>query len=154
MPQDQPNRPAVARLYRVPLERIERWVPLPPLPPAVWSAASLAAAALTLVVAPWWGQALLVAAALVADWLDGATARRYQLTSPSGYVTDVVLDRVGEGLMILAGRGTLVGTLFLAAWWLNLALVAYSLRTGRHRILPLRFAWLVVLVVAPWWPPV
>ena len=146
-PPAQPSRPAIARLYRAPIERLERHLPLPPLHPAVWTGLGLVASAATLLVPSPWGQAALVAAALGADWLDGATARRYERTSPGGYVTDVALDRVGELLVILAGRGTAIAGLFLVAWLLNVALTAYSLRTGRHRVLPLRFAWLVALVV-------
>jgi phosphatidylglycerophosphate synthase len=147
-----PRRPGVAQLYRQPLERLEARLRLPAVNPSWYSAASLALSAATLLVPAWGAQALLVAGALIADWLDGATARRFGLTSRRGHVTDVVSDRVGELLVILGGWGTVPATAFLGLWGLNVLLTGYSLATGRHRVLPLRFAWLLALLVTPWWP--
>ncbi len=37
---------------------------------------------------------------LVADWADGATGRRYNRCSRSGYLLDVVTDRACESLIL------------------------------------------------------
>jgi phosphatidylglycerophosphate synthase len=153
MPDASPHRPSIARFYRAPLERFERHVPLPRVAPAWYSAASLVLSAMVWLVLPDSPfVAVLVAGALVADWLDGATARRYALASPNGYLTDVVVDRVSEGLIfaplaITALHGGLFGQVFLGLWVVNCALAVYSVRSGRHRILPLRFVYLVALVI-------
>lgn len=151
-PDRLPSRPRIAGLYRRPLERLEHALPLPRVSPDLYSLLGLACSALVWLAPQAWQQALLVAAALLADWLDGATARRYSGATRRGYLTDVALDRAGEGLIFLAARATPVGQAFLALWILNCLLTVYSLRSGRHRILPLRFAYLVVLIVSAGWP--
>lgn len=150
-----PPRPSVARLYRAPLERVERRLPLPPLRPWVYTALGLGLSVLAFVVPFGWPLVLLVAAVLLTDWLDGATARRHGWTGRSGYVTDVVADRASEGLIFVAVAGTQVGQLFVVLWLLNCVLTVVSLRGERHLALPLRFAYLcllsVALIVTQWW---
>jgi len=147
-----PCRPAIARPYRLVLARIEPHLPLPPVPPAVYTAASLLLSALFFFTPAGRAQIALLAVVLLADWLDGATARRYGWESPTGYKVDVVADRASEGMIFAAGAGTLAGQVFLALWALNIALVFYSLRTGRHRALALRAMYGAALVLRPWWP--
>lgn len=135
----------MARLYRVPLERLERVLPLPPIPPVAYTAVGLGLSVLAFVVPVGWGLVALVAVVLLADWLDGATARRFGWTGRAGYVTDVIADRASEGLIFAAAAGTPLGWLFLALWLVNCVLTAISLRGPRHLSLPLRFGYLVVI---------
>lgn len=151
MANPSPARPLVARLYRTPLAWLEARLWLPRLPPSLYSAASLVFSLGVWLVPPPAATALLVALALLADWLDGATARRFGSDARRGYLTDVLVDRVSEGLIFTAAAGNPVGRLFIGLWLLNCLLVAYSLRSGRHRILPLRFAYLAALVAWPLW---
>lgn len=144
-PSPVPPRPAVARLYRVPLERLEQSLPLPPVPPAVYTAVGLGLSALAFVVPIGWPLVALVAAVLLADWLDGATARRFGWTGRAGYVADIIADRASEGLIFAAAAGTPLGKPFLVLWLVNCALTVLSLRGRRHLALPLRFGYLVLL---------
>jgi phosphatidylglycerophosphate synthase len=139
----------VARLYREPLERVERHLPLPQVPPWLYTAVGLGLSVLAFVVPFGWPFALLVAVVLLTDWLDGATARRHGWTGRSGYVTDVVSDRASEGLIFLAAPNLgWLSQLFIVLWLLNCVLTVVSLRGERHLALPLRFAYLVVILTS------
>ncbi len=141
-------RPAVARHYRQPMERFESLVPLPNVPPVVWTAAGVAVS--FLVWAPFAAAVLtrgiLVAAALLADWLDGATARRFG-PRPHGQLLDVAADRISE-LAIFASDPSALGRVMLALTVANVLLVILGRARGRHWALPLRFAYLVLLPVS------
>ncbi len=151
-PDPVPHRPAIAGPYRGVLARLEPRLPLPPIPPMVYTAAGLVLSALFFFTPMGWIQVALIAAILLADWLDGATARRFGWQSPTGYKVDVVADRVSEALIFAAGRATVLGQVFLALWAVNVVLVFYSLRTGRHRSMALRAMYGALLLVQPWWP--
>jgi phosphatidylglycerophosphate synthase len=104
----------------------------------------LSALAFTDVAAGQTGTAILVAAVLLADWLDGATARRYKATS-GGQRADVLADRASEFLLFLADPSRLGRTL-LALAAVNAGLLAAGRARGRHWAMPLRFVYLVALL--------
>jgi phosphatidylserine synthase len=143
-----PPRPAIASYYRKPLTRLESRIWLPRVPPVAWSLIGVAVSTLAFAVTTNGARAAVVACALLADWLDGATARRHGGVGRTGYVRDVVADRVSEGLLFFAFADRLnpVGTVFLALWLVNIVLTAYSLKRNKHVVLPLRFAYLVIVL--------
>jgi phosphatidylglycerophosphate synthase len=142
-----PSRPAVARWYRGPLEWLEGHLPLPRLSPAIYTAASLLLSLAAFLATDGWALVAVLALVLLADWLDGATARRYGLTGRAGYVTDVLADRASEGLIFVAAGGTPLGQVFVLLWLVNCVLTLMSLRGGRHLALPLRFLYLVIVAL-------
>jgi len=86
---------------------------------------------------------------MLADSLDGATVRRYNRTSRAGYIIDVATDRASEAFIFAAAAGSTLGKAFFPLWLVNCALAFYSIRANRHMALPLRFAWLLVLIGQP-----
>jgi len=79
--------------------------------PNALSAARLAlAAAFPFVPAPW--RLVLVVAAGLSDWLDGAIARRFDARTASGQLLDGLADK----LFVVSVLVTL-GTAGLLAWW-------------------------------------
>ena len=82
----------------------------------------------------------------MADWLDGVMARRYRRGSRAGYIIDVVTHRASEAFIFAAEAETPLGQVFFLLWIINSALAFYSVRTNTHMALPLRFAYLIVLI--------
>jgi phosphatidylglycerophosphate synthase len=119
---------------------------LPDVNPSLYSAAGVGLGVVYLFAATPVMKIALIALMLAADWLDGATARRYDRCSRAGYLTDVLADRSSEGFIFASEAATPMGRFFFILWLANIALSLYSVRSGRHTILPLRAAFLVVLV--------
>jgi phosphatidylglycerophosphate synthase len=142
-----PQRRTVALPYRSLLAYVEKRIYLPNITPSYYHVFGLIASVLFLYIQATWVKVLVLALILVADWADGATARRYNRCSRSGYLLDVVTDRASEGLIFAAGAGTVAGQVFYALWLVNLGLAYYSVRSGRHSSLPLRFVYMLVLIV-------
>jgi phosphatidylglycerophosphate synthase len=92
----------------------------------------------------------LIIVVLVADWFDGATARRYHRVRRAGYITDVVTDRASEAFIFAAEAGTALGQIFFLLWMVNALLTFYSVYSNKHTSLPLRFAYIVVLMARAW----
>jgi phosphatidylglycerophosphate synthase len=90
-------------------------------------------------------RAALVAAVLLADWLDGATARRHGARA-HGQLVDVAADRISEVVLFASDPSALRLALFALAVG-NLVLVAAARRRGRHLALPLRLGYLAVLAL-------
>lgn len=143
---DIPRRRSLALPYRSLLTFFEKRVYLPDITPSYYHVFGLFASVLFLYCQAAWLKILVLALILVADWADGATARRYNKCRRAGYMLDVVTDRASEGLIFAAGAGTTIGQVFYLAWLLNLLLAYYSIRSNRHSSLPLRFAYLLVLI--------
>jgi phosphatidylglycerophosphate synthase len=141
-----PVRPRVAGPYRRILSLLEPWLTLPDVNPSLYSAAGLGLSVVYLFAASPGQKIALIALMLAADWLDGATARRYDRCSRAGYLTDVLVDRSSEGFIFAAEAATPIGKLFFILWLVNVALAFFSVRTGKHTALPLRAAFLVVLL--------
>jgi phosphatidylglycerophosphate synthase len=140
-----PVRPRVAGPYRRLLSALEPRLTLPAVNPSLYSAAGIGLAVVYLFAATPAAKIALIALMLAVDWLDGATARRYDRCSRAGYLTDVTADRSSEGFIFTSEAATPAGRLFFVLWLINIALSFYSIRSGRHTILPLRAAFLVVL---------
>jgi phosphatidylglycerophosphate synthase len=142
-----PDRRGVAAPYRAVLSILERRVPLPNINPAYYHTLALALSILYLYVHTPAPKIAIIAIVLVTDWLDGATARRYGRGSRAGYIIDVVTDRASEAFIFAAEAGAPLGQAFFLLWIINSALAFYSVRTNTHTALPLRFAYLIILIV-------
>ena len=122
-------------------------MPLPDIHPSWYHVLALVCSVVYLYARAPAGRIALVAIMLLADSLDGATARRYNHTSRAGYIVDVATDRASEAFIFAAAAGRTLGQAFFLLWLVNCALAFYSIRANRHTALPLRFAWLVVLII-------
>jgi phosphatidylglycerophosphate synthase len=92
----------------------------------------------------------LIVVILLADWFDGATARRYHRVRRAGYITDVVTDRASEAFLFAAEAGTVLGQIFFLLWMVNALLTFYSVYSNKHTSLPLRFVYIAVLIARAW----
>jgi phosphatidylglycerophosphate synthase len=129
------------------LYTIEPRAPVPDIHPSSYQALAPASSIPCLFA---WTQAqriVLVTIALLADFLDGATARRHGRTSRAAYITDVMTDRASEAFIFAAAAGSILGQVFFLLWLVNCVMAFYSMRANRHTALPLRFAWLLVLIM-------
>jgi phosphatidylglycerophosphate synthase len=141
-----PVRRAVARPYRSVLSALEKRVYLPDINPSYYHAFGIAASILFIYAQASWLKILILGLVLVADWLDGATARRYHKCCRAGYMTDVVTDRLSEGFIFWSIASTTLGQVFFLLWLANLILAFYSVHSNKHTALPLRCAYLVILI--------
>ena len=141
-----PGRRSVALPYRSLLTFLEKRVLLPDINPSYYHALGIALSVLYLFTRTPWLNIALILVIILADWLDGATARRYNRGSRAGYMIDVVTDRVSEAFIFAAAAETAIGQIFFLLWLVNLALAFYSVYSNRHTSLPLRFVYLVVLI--------
>ncbi len=142
-----PSRPALALPYRTLLSFVEKRVGLPDVDPLFYHALALLLSVLFLYARAPILKAFLISLVLLMDWLDGATARRYRQTGRSGYLLDVVTDRVSEAFIFAAEVGQVMGQVFFLLWIVNSALSLYSVRVNKHRSLPLRFMYLIALIL-------
>ena len=142
-----PERRGVTVPYRSLTNFLERHISLPRINPSLYQLAAIVASLAYLYVDGTWAKAALVAFILLTDWLDGATARQHLGMSRAGYIMDVTIDRASEVLLFAAEAGTPLGNLFFLLTLANIGLAYYSVRSGTHTSLPLRCAWLVVLLV-------
>lgn len=142
-----PRRPPVASSYRALLTALENRMVLPRIHPSYYHLLAILLSVLFLYARTSWQKMALIGMVLVADWLDGATARRYTKDHRAGYIMDVVTDRLSEAFLFSAETGTLLGQAFFLLWMINTALTFYSVYSNRHAALPLRFAYLIVLAV-------
>ena len=143
-----PQRRSVTVPYRSVTNYLERHIRLPAVNPSLYQLAAIVASLAYLYVDGTWAKAALVAFILLTDWLDGATARQHLGMSRAGYIMDVTIDRASEMLLFAGEAGTPLGNVFYLLTLANIGLAYYSLRSGKHTSLPLRCAWLVVLLVA------
>ena len=142
-----PRRPLIASPYRALLTALENRMVLPHIRPSYYHLLAILLSVLFLYAQTPWQKIVLVGVVLIADWLDGATAKRYGEMQKAGYVIDIVTDRVSEAFLFSAEAQTLLGQVFFLLWLVNCALTFYSLRSNKHTSLPLRFACLIVLIL-------
>ena len=142
-----PKRQAIALPYRSVLASFEKRIYLPNIMPSYYHVFALAASISFFYIDVTWVKVLVLTLILVADWADGATARRNNRCSRSGYMIDVVTDRASEGLIFTAGADMPLGQVFYLLWLVNLGLAYYSIRSDRHLSLPLRFVYLLALIL-------
>jgi phosphatidylglycerophosphate synthase len=128
------------------LSVLEKQVFLPDLSPSYYHTYAIVASILFIYAQAPWLKILILSLVLLSDWLDGATARRYHNCCRAGYMTDVVTDRVSEGLIFWSIVSTTLGQVFFLLWLANLILAFYSVHSNKHTALPVRFAYLIILI--------
>ena len=141
-----PGRRSVALPYRSLLTFLEKRLFLPDINPSYYHALGIGLSVLYLYTRIPWLNVVVILLIILADWFDGATARRFNRGSRAGYIIDVVTDRVSEAFIFAAEAETASGQIFFLLWLINLALAFYSVSSNKHTSLPLRFVYLVVLM--------
>lgn len=96
-----PKRSQIAQLYKQPFHKLEKLMPFLIKDPNFYQVFGLLFSIFFLFTKTNVHQITLISLILIFDWLDGATARKYNLTSRKGYLIDVVVDRISEGLIFL-----------------------------------------------------
>jgi phosphatidylglycerophosphate synthase len=144
-----PRRSVVATPYRTLLATLEKQIALPEVSPSYYHVLGLGLSLLYLYAQTPAQRIWLIVLILIADWLDGATARRYGRGSRAGYLIDLLTDRISEAFIFAAASGTLLGQIFFLLWIVNVALAFYSVRSNKHTALPIRFAFLLILIIRP-----
>jgi phosphatidylglycerophosphate synthase len=128
------------------LTALENRMVLPRIHPSYYHLLAILLSVLFLYAQTPWQKIALLGVVLTTDWLDGATAKRYGEMHKAGYVIDTVTDRVSEAFLFSAGVQTVLGQVFFLLWLVNCALTFYSIGSNKHTSLPLRFAYLMVLI--------
>jgi phosphatidylglycerophosphate synthase len=142
-----PQRSKLAKIYRYFLDKYEPKLVFPVKDPNFYQVLSVLLSAIFLFKPqPIVGITLLIII-LLSDWMDGAVARRYKLTSREGWMIDVTVDRISEFLIFVAYLGTLVGNIFFAMYLFNIMTSYYSVKSGKHFLLATRFFYLVYLII-------
>jgi len=144
-----PGRPHVASPYRALLSFLEERVVLSHIDPAYYHALAMLLSVLFLYAQTPLQKVVIIGVVLLTDWLDGATARRYGQVQRSGYITDVAIDRASEALIFSGEVATVPGQIFFLLWMVNSLLTFYSVHSNKHVSLPLRFLYIIVLVLCP-----
>ena len=141
-----PKRTKLARVYRVVLDKYEHLLVFPIKDPNFYQIVAIILSGIFLFKPqPSIGIVLIVILHIL-DWMDGAVARRYKLTSREGWIIDVLVDRISEGLMFVAYLGTSVGNIFFGLYLVNILSSFYSVKSGKHFMLALRFFYLIYLI--------
>lgn len=143
-----PTRPVIARSYRWLLELIERKLStyVPWVNPSWYQLIGLLLSAAALFISSDFWLVLIVSVVLLLDWLDGAAARYLKVASRQGWMLDVTIDRLSEVFLFIPLLGLSWGWLWLSLALLNIGLSQYSVVSGKHLILPLRFFYLLFLL--------
>ncbi|MBI5448799.1 CDP-alcohol phosphatidyltransferase family protein [Candidatus Gottesmanbacteria bacterium] len=144
------QRTQVAMLYRWVLSRWEKYLIFPIKNPSYYQVAGLVLSVVYLYVSSLVWQSILIGVILLFDWMDGAAARKYKVTGKKGWMIDVCVDRVSEGFIYLSALFSRLGTIFFLLYLCNIMLSLYSVKSGKHILLPLRFAWLLILIYRVW----
>lgn len=143
-----PKRNLLAQIYRKPAYKVERFIPLLSKNPGLYQFLALILSILFLFTQnqPFY-QLILITLILLLDWFDGATARKQGITSKKGYITDVAVDRISEGLIFFTIINSNIGKFFFTLYLVNNILSFHSIKSGKHRIIALRFFYLLFLIV-------
>ena len=145
-----PKRTGLAMIYRSVLNKWEKYLIFPSKNPSHYQVVGLLLSIGYLFTTNLIIQIGLVAIILTLDWMDGAVARKYNLVGREGWMIDVFVDRLSEGFIFAAHLFTPLGTTFFLLYIINIFLSMYSVRSGKHILLPIRFIWLLVLIGKLW----
>ena len=142
-----PQRTKLAKIYRSVLDRYESYLVFPIRDPNFYQVLSVFLSAVFLFKPQPFLGVCLMSLILLSDWMDGAAARKYKLTSREGWMIDVVVDRISEGFIFVVYLGTFVGNLCFGIYLLNIIGSIYSIKSGKHLLLPIRFFYLIYLII-------
>lgn len=79
--------------------------------------------------------------AMLVDGIDGMIARKYNTGTHEGYLCDVMCDRLAEGIVMVNFLP------WFALFIVNLFLSLFSIAKKTHKILPLRFLFIVYYAI-------
>ncbi len=142
---DVPKRLAFVKIYRGLYQSWEKYIPIPEVNPSIYQVIGLILSFGVLVTEIRSVKFLLVLMVIISDWYDGATARKMKIDSESGYMTDVVIDRLSEMIMFYPLIGGWWTNLWFGLAIINVGLSFVSYKIGKHYILPLRFLYLFAI---------
>ena len=114
-------------------------LPFPKINPDYVSAATILTTILFLVLHSYSPilACLMGVITLLLDWADGTIARKYKMESEHGYIVDLIIDRVSEGIMLV---------IFFTPWFyifiINNIMAIWSYKEKKHVVLPLRLIFL------------
>ena len=145
-----PKRTGLANIYRSGLDKWEKYLIFPLKNPSYYQVIGLVLSVVYMFASTLVIQSVIVGIVLILDWMDGAVARKYNLVGREGWMIDVFVDRLSEGFIFTALLFTPIGTVFFVLYILNILLSMYSVKSGKHLILPLRFVWLLILFGKLW----
>ena len=145
-----PKRTGIANIYRSVLDKWEKYLIFPLKNPSYYQVIGLVLSVAYLFTSTLVIQSVIVGVILILDWMDGAVARKYNLVGREGWMIDVFVDRLSEGFIFAALLFTPIAVVFFAIYILNILLSMYSVKSGKHLILPLRFVWLLILLGKLW----
>lgn len=84
---------------------------------------------------------------LTTDWLDGIAAQKANLVSKERWLKGISIDRISEIIISITDFNSIYGQVFLAIAMINIILSFYSLKNGKHILLPHRFVYLILLSI-------
>lgn len=145
-----PKRHFIAKSYRPLMDKLEKYMIFPFKNPSHYQVVGLLLSICYLYAKSPATQSLILGTILILDWMDGAAARKYNLASREGWIIDVFVDRISEGFIFTPALFSPLGTIFFLLYILNIFLSIFSVKTGIHFILPVRFYWLLILIAKIW----
>lgn len=142
-----PKRSVVAMPYRRILDKFESYLFLPFKNPDAYTISAVILSVLFLFTAEINIRITLLILILLLDWADGAAARRYRGITASGYMVDVVYDRISEGIITASILGTWYGNILFLLYIINIILMFYAIKKGTSYLFAVRFFYLIILFV-------
>lgn len=142
-----PSRHFLAKFYKDILSQFEGYLPLPKINPSYYQIAGILVSMVILYTNGLWPKIFILTVILLLDWFDGATARKYQKTSYEGLLADIASDRLSEGFIFIREIASSLGRIFFLLFLLNIFLSFASLKLKKIYILPLRFIFLIILIL-------
>lgn len=142
-----PKRSKLAKIYRDVLDKYEDKLVFPVKDPNFYQVVSVLLSAVFLFKPGIVLGIVLLAVILISDWMDGAVARKYNLTCREGWMIDVVIDRLSEALIFVGYLGTIVGKIFFGMYLINIVMSFYAVKSGKHLLIATRFFYLIYLLI-------
>ena len=140
-----PSRSKLALVYRKVLDRYEGSFNLPINDPNTYQILALLLSIFLLFTTNKLLIIVIVSIIMISDWFDGLVARKNGLVGRRGWMIDVFVDRISEGLIFIPILGIAAGKIFCFLYLVNILLSFYSIKSGKHLILALRFFYLIYL---------
>ncbi len=141
-----PKRIKFASIYRNLMNKYEDYLVFPLKNPAHYQIIGLLLSMGYLFLTSYTAKITLIMIILILDWYDGAAARKFHMTNKAGWMTDVTVDRLSEGFIIMTEIANPIGKILMLLFVFNVSLSFYSVRTGKHYVMPLRFFCVLLLL--------
>ncbi len=136
-----------AKFYRKILDFFEVYLVLPKINPSWYQLIGLLLSLGYIYLSNDVSKIWFITVILILDWFDGAAARMQGKSSVEGWMMDVLIDRLSEAFIFWGEINSPVGYVFFLLWILNSVLSIYSVKSGKHVILALRFFFIIVLLL-------